>query len=48
MYHCRMKLVQCNGYLFNTVVTDGLFYKHQGINNQSTEYAPMRFQLLIG
>ena len=32
----------------NTVDTDGLVLKHQGISSYSVEYAPMHFQFFMG
>ena len=43
-----MKLVQYNEYLVNTVDTDGLVLKHQGISRYSVEYTPICFQLFVG
>ena len=43
-----MKFVQYNDCLVNSVDTDGMVHRHQGINIYIADYAPTCFQLLIG
>ena len=43
-----MKLVSFTEYLLNTVGTDVLVLKHQGISTHSAECTPMRLKLFMG
>ena len=43
-----MIMVRYNGYLVNTLDSDGLVLKHQRISSYIAEYTPMCFQLFMG
>ena len=48
MQYIRMKSFQYIDDLLNTVATDGMMFKHNGISGNNVDYAHMRFQLFMG